>query len=352
MSIASAMEETERVHVRLVRHDVRLADGATVGVAVAGWGVPLVVVHGFTAEAFLYAQTLGRLVSMGFKVIAVDVAGHGGSSDIPLHRAAMHRYVDRVAEALDALGIGACIAAGHSMGGRIALELAARRPDQVKGIVLIDAIVGESWDRRIKFMRVCPAAAAVELGVLAVDVISTGVVFDRPRQVMHLSRGFVRTYGRHLTRPWRLLSPALAIATAPPSAPLIERVRSGGTHVAVLHGDRDFGVPLTAARQAAKGSNGDLVVVRGGTHVWLLKDPDTLPNIVDHLLDAELGDAYDEVVLAAGLDPATATVDDIEKGCYEAASAIAVFTSRVEWKRSERRRRPGRYRWHASPAVS
>ena len=34
-----------------------------------------VVVHGFTAEGFLYAQTLNRLVRKGFKVIAIDMAG-------------------------------------------------------------------------------------------------------------------------------------------------------------------------------------------------------------------------------------------------------------------------------------
>ena len=45
--------------------------------------MPLVVVHGFTAEGFLYAQTLNRLVSKGFKVIAIDMAGHGGTQGLP-----------------------------------------------------------------------------------------------------------------------------------------------------------------------------------------------------------------------------------------------------------------------------
>ena len=52
---------------RLARHSFTLADGHRVGLAVSGRGVPLVVVHGFTAEGFLYAQTLHRLVGQGLQ---------------------------------------------------------------------------------------------------------------------------------------------------------------------------------------------------------------------------------------------------------------------------------------------
>ena len=54
---------------RLARHQIVLDDGHLVGVTVAGRGVPLVVVHGFSAEGFLYAQSLSRLVKMGFRVV-------------------------------------------------------------------------------------------------------------------------------------------------------------------------------------------------------------------------------------------------------------------------------------------
>ena len=69
---------------RLARHQITLADGHQVGVTIAGKGVPLVVVHGFSVEGFLYAQSLSRLVSMGFRVIAIDTAGHGATQGLPL----------------------------------------------------------------------------------------------------------------------------------------------------------------------------------------------------------------------------------------------------------------------------
>ena len=68
---------------RLARHAVTLDDGHQVSVAVCGTGVPLVLVHGFSAEGMLYAQSLWRLVDMGFKVVAIDTAGHGGTQGLP-----------------------------------------------------------------------------------------------------------------------------------------------------------------------------------------------------------------------------------------------------------------------------
>jgi pimeloyl-ACP methyl ester carboxylesterase len=69
--------------VRLSRHRIQLSDGHSVQALVAGRGVPLVVTHGFACEGLLYAQSLSRLVAMGFKVVALDTAGHGGTAVLP-----------------------------------------------------------------------------------------------------------------------------------------------------------------------------------------------------------------------------------------------------------------------------
>ena len=68
--------------VRLRRHVVTLADGHRVGIATGGHGVPLVLVHGFGAESLLYAQPLARLAASGFRVIAIDMPGHGRTAPL------------------------------------------------------------------------------------------------------------------------------------------------------------------------------------------------------------------------------------------------------------------------------
>src|SRR4051794_41987172 len=100
---------------RLARHTVRLDDGHRVQIAVSGRGMPLVVVHGFSAEGLLYAQTLSRLVSMGFKVVAIDTAGHGGTQGLPTGGANLESYTRLLGRAIDELGIRRSMLAGHSM---------------------------------------------------------------------------------------------------------------------------------------------------------------------------------------------------------------------------------------------
>src|SRR3954468_23662734 len=111
-----APEQGRVVTPRLARHLLTPEDGHQVGVAVCGRGVPLVVVHGFSAEGILYAQTLSRLVGLGFKVIAIDAAGHGGTLGIPTGGASMQAYTEVLAATIDALGIERAVFMGHSMG--------------------------------------------------------------------------------------------------------------------------------------------------------------------------------------------------------------------------------------------
>src|SRR4029453_2947367 len=126
----TAVAEVERRDLgpRLARHLLTLDDGHQVGVGVCGEGVPVVLVHGFTAEGILYAQTLARLVRMGFKVVAVDVAGHGGTQGLPTGGDDLASYVALLGRVLDRLGIGGAVLAGHSLGGRAGTPRAAREP--------------------------------------------------------------------------------------------------------------------------------------------------------------------------------------------------------------------------------
>src|SRR2546426_8826354 len=65
---------------RLRSHSLRLSDGHRIGVTAGGRGIPLVVTHGFSFAGGVYVQSLSRLASMGFRVLAIDLAGHGGAA--------------------------------------------------------------------------------------------------------------------------------------------------------------------------------------------------------------------------------------------------------------------------------
>ena len=186
---------------RLARHEITLDDGHLVGVTVAGEGVPLVVVHGFSAEGFLYAQSLSRLVSMGFRVIAIDTAGHGATQGLPLSGQDINDYADLLGRCIDELGIERFVLAGHSMGGQLITRLAAKWPDRTMGVILIDAIVGDTWDRMVYLFRVAPPLLGVIGALLMVDSATVVPAFSDPVQAAKLLRLVVPTMAGHMVQP-------------------------------------------------------------------------------------------------------------------------------------------------------
>lgn len=89
----------------------------------SGSGDPLVLVHGVGSHWQVWEPILGALAE-SFDVIAVDLPGFGDSK--PLTTTTVAALADALAEFLAAEGIENPHLAGNSMGGGIALELAAR----------------------------------------------------------------------------------------------------------------------------------------------------------------------------------------------------------------------------------
>ncbi|MCZ7536769.1 MAG: alpha/beta hydrolase [Acidimicrobiia bacterium] len=265
--------------VRVTRDILTLDDGHRVGVAVAGRGVPFVVVHGFGVESLLYAQALARLAALGLQVVAIDVAGHGDTQRLGGFPS-LHDYTRLLERSIDGLGIRRAILAGHSMGGRLVAEVAADRPEQTIGVVLMDAILGESWERLRTLLRWSPPALLAYGTVFLLDTAGTVPIVEDVRQALKLGSRVGRSVNLHFARPWRALAPGQAILRAERGDEVLDRLRESGVAVAVAHGDRDLMVPYSSGRDAAKRSGGDLVRVRGGSHSWLLRCPETLPAIV------------------------------------------------------------------------
>ena len=84
---------------------------------------------------------------MGFLVVAVDAAGHGDTHDFHPSKARLVDFAALTLRTLDVLGIDRAVLAGHSMGGRVAIELAAGAPERVLAAVLINAAAGASFDQ-------------------------------------------------------------------------------------------------------------------------------------------------------------------------------------------------------------
>lgn len=333
---------------RLARHQIVLGDGHLVGVTVAGRGVPLVVVHGFSAEGFLYAQSLSRLVKMGFRVIAIDTAGHGATQGLPLNGASLNDYADLLGRAVDELGIERFVIAGHSMGGQLITRMAATRPERVMGVVLIDAIVGDTWDNMVQLFRLYPPLLGAMGGLLLLDSVSVVPAFSDPRQAAKLIRLVAPTLAGHVVQPWRLLGPMLTILRSRASRYALDALREHEVPVFVLHGRWDLAVPHRTARDTAARADGTLVTIERAGHSWLLKDPETLPAIVADLLADELGEGIRNSLRGAGIRKRFPTLDDVERVCYSPTARVFSLAPADSRRTVVGRHRRPRYSWHVA----
>ena len=334
---------------RLARHTLHLDDGHQVQVAIAGRGVPFVVVHGFTAEGFLYAQTLSRLVSSGFKVIAIDTAGHGGTAGLTGGGGGdLSGYAELLGRVIDHLGIKRAILAGHSMGGRLVTEYAANNPDRVIALILVDAIVGNAWDRRVAVSRLAPPLLVATGAALLADTLTTLPVLKDREQAIKLGRLWAPVWLHNLRRPWGVIGAGVSILRSGPSRWMLEQLAEQLVPVYVIHGDRDLPVPLDTARDAARRARGELIIVHGATHSWPLKDPETMPAIVADLLQDTLGEACRLAVTLEGLPLERESIADIERVLYKRKARAFDLTPELRFDRTDLRRGRPRYTWTRS----
>jgi pimeloyl-ACP methyl ester carboxylesterase len=96
-----------------------------------------VLIHGIGMGRSIFADLDLHLAGeSGARTIAIDLPGYGEAPEPP-RVLTMERTADLVAAFVRDRALGPVIAVGHSMGTQVAVELAARHPDVVEGVVLI-----------------------------------------------------------------------------------------------------------------------------------------------------------------------------------------------------------------------
>jgi pimeloyl-ACP methyl ester carboxylesterase len=127
--------------------DERLVVARTLRFHVVQWGehgVPVVCVHGITANAF-YFQALADDLARDHRVFAYDLRGRGDSErseegyGIPAH-------AQDLAALFDALGLERPVVLGHSLGTFIALYFASHFPTKLRKLILVEGGVPLPWE--------------------------------------------------------------------------------------------------------------------------------------------------------------------------------------------------------------
>lgn len=105
-----------------------------------GAGTPMVFIHGWCCDHSYFSPQLSYFGEKGRTTLALDLRGHG-RSDKPLQAYSMGAFADDVAWMCRELALAKPVLVGHSMGGIVAYDVAARYPALASAIVMIDSAV-------------------------------------------------------------------------------------------------------------------------------------------------------------------------------------------------------------------
>jgi pimeloyl-ACP methyl ester carboxylesterase len=167
-----------------------------------GEGTPVLDVHGNTGSCRWFERVMDV---PGARTVALDMPNFGRSKPLP-GEPDIDRYADAVAAFIRARGLDRPVLVGHSLGGAVAMSLAARNPTLVRGLVLVDSAAPSGLvtpkDRHplIEMMRTNRAALAQALRAvvptLADEVFFQSLVDDAERMAARAWVGNAEALGR------------------------------------------------------------------------------------------------------------------------------------------------------------
>lgn len=134
---------------------LRVLDGDVVHYVDRGEGPAIIFLHGFGGSTFSWRYALDSFAAT-HRVIALDFPGFGWSERDATRDLGHEAHALRVVRLMDALGVDAATLVGHSMGGAIAQRLAARYPERVDGLLLVNsetAAERRPWERAVRRLR-------------------------------------------------------------------------------------------------------------------------------------------------------------------------------------------------------
>ncbi|WP_238365698.1 alpha/beta fold hydrolase [Mesobacterium pallidum] len=240
-------------------------DGRRLSYREAGHGAPLVLIHGVGMQSAAWAPQL-RALSDSYRVLALDMPGHGGSSPLPAE-ADLPAFVAWLDEALSALALGPVSLAGHSMGALVSGGYAVTHPDRVARVALLNGVF-----RRAPAARAAVEARATEIRCGTIDIAAPLARWfgdDRDHEAARRAvagwlgevshTGYATAYGA-FSRGDDVYADRLGAFRGP---------------LLALTGDLDpNSTPEMARAMAGAAPHGRAVIIEGHRHMVNLTDPD------------------------------------------------------------------------------
>ena len=240
-------------------------------------GPPIVLVHGFSASLHAWEPWVARLGDQ-YRVITLDLPGHGLTRTPPGFAASITGYSDIVDTLATALKTGPYVVGGNSMGGGVAWHVALRHGASVRGLVLVDSAGWPQGSRN-------GGNGPLIFKILA-SPIGRALIRDLDTSAM-AKDGLKKAYvDQSLVTP-ALVDRYVELSRAPGHRDILlsigrdddqitpETFKAIHTPTLVMHGDSDVLIPLAAGKSLASAIPGaQLIVYPGVGHVPMEQIPD------------------------------------------------------------------------------
>jgi pimeloyl-ACP methyl ester carboxylesterase len=274
------------VQLRAMERAIALAAGVRAGEAPGGvvysarpgrpgGGLPVVGIHGFGGDKETWLM-MAALLPRARGVALIDLPGHGRSADVPEEHASIRHHAEAALRVLDQAGIDRAVICGNSMGGGVALRLAASWPDRVAGLVLVASIGRDVHEGARAWLGadnpLIPREADIERFM--------ALVLERPPPVGRaVIRHVITRRARSADRLHRLFR---GFVLAGGDAGVPRDLGAIAQPALVIHGEQDRIIDKRVAEDlAAALPAAELVVMRGVGHAPQLEAPRHTARIVE-----------------------------------------------------------------------
>ncbi len=146
------------------------ANGINLNVQKLGEGSALVLIHGLASSMGLWAM-LDQTKLTGHTIISYDLRGHG-ASERPAGAHTLAKHLGDLSGLLNALGVDKADFVGHSLGGMLALELAATMPERVRSLTLVSSAATFPQATKDAFFEMASSASFGGMGAIVDKLVS------------------------------------------------------------------------------------------------------------------------------------------------------------------------------------
>jgi len=244
-----------------------------------GAGPAVVFLHGIGGDGTSWLQDLEALSSR-YRAVAWDMPGYGGSPALP--EMTFPALAGALKDLLGTLGVDRAHLVGHSIGGMVALDFAARFPERVASLVLYatSPAFGKAdgdWQREFLKARLAPLDAGKRMVEIAPAIVES-LVGDNPD-----AQGITRATAAMGKVPEAAYRAAMGCLVT-----FDRRDALAGIAVStlVLAGERDDNAPAgMMARMAAKIPEARFEVIPGAGHLAHFEQSAAFREILDGFLE-------------------------------------------------------------------